>query len=84
MGMFDSIMIKCPTCGTEIECQSKSGECTLRRMSLEEAVETGDDALCDVNRHAPFKCSECGELWRVKLKYDAVVIPESSYVEDED
>ena len=27
MGMFDSVMVKCPECGEEIEFQSKAGEC---------------------------------------------------------
>ena len=29
MGMFDSVMFKCPKCGHRIEAQSKSGPCDL-------------------------------------------------------
>jgi hypothetical protein len=29
MGMFDSIIFKCPNCGQDIEDQSKAGECLL-------------------------------------------------------
>lgn len=29
MGMFDSLLIKCPKCGKEMEWQSKSGPCCL-------------------------------------------------------
>lgn len=29
MGMYDSVMVRCPKCGEEHEFQSKSGECLL-------------------------------------------------------
>ena len=29
MGMFDSVVARCPRCGGELEFQSKSGECSL-------------------------------------------------------
>lgn len=29
MGMFDSVMAKCPSCGGEVEFQSKAGRCNL-------------------------------------------------------
>ena len=82
MGCFDTIMIKCPTCGTDIECQSKSGDCDLKQMSLEKAIRTNDPALVDINRHAPFICSNCGEKWRVRVFFNAVVIPDDSYEEE--
>lgn len=31
MGMFDSICLKCPSCGRELEFQSKTGSCMLDR-----------------------------------------------------
>ncbi len=27
MGMFDSVMLKCPKCASEVEFQSKAGDC---------------------------------------------------------
>lgn len=30
MGMFDSVYVKCRSCGSEVEFQSKAGECALR------------------------------------------------------
>ncbi len=33
MGMYDSVMAKCPNCNTELEFQSKSGHCLLKRYS---------------------------------------------------
>lgn len=29
MGMFDSVYARCQSCGTKVEFQSKSGDCTL-------------------------------------------------------
>lgn len=35
MGMFDSLYVKC-TCGKEVEFQSKTGECSLARYTLDD------------------------------------------------
>ena len=29
MGVFDSVWLKCPECGRDVEFQSKQGRCTL-------------------------------------------------------
>lgn len=68
MGMFDTILIRCVECGSVIECQSKSGECCLQTLTLEEAVETQDESLFDVNRHAPHECPECGTKILLNLR----------------
>ena len=33
MGMFDSLYVECPECCTQVEFQSKSGECILARYT---------------------------------------------------
>lgn len=33
MGMFDSVYLKCPECGSQVELQSKAGECLLINYS---------------------------------------------------
>lgn len=85
MGMFDTIIIECPECGNEIECQSKSGDCTLKRLSLRRACAKGDEALFDINRHAPHVCNKCGKAWEVQVKMMAVaeVVRASEYIEPE-
>lgn len=35
MGLFNTVVFKCPKCGNTIEEQTKSGECTLRAVSSE-------------------------------------------------
>jgi predicted RNA-binding Zn-ribbon protein involved in translation (DUF1610 family) len=64
MGMFDSVMVPCPTCGTKTEAQSKSGECSLAVYDLSNAPAS---VLADVNRHAPFLCDNCGMLFSVQI-----------------
>jgi endogenous inhibitor of DNA gyrase (YacG/DUF329 family) len=52
MGMFDSVIVRCPKCGTEVEFQSKAGECRLNNYAPESAppavlVDTvGQTATC--------------------------------------
>jgi len=63
MGMFDTVMVPCPECGEKHEFQSKSGECTLKKVDLENCP---SDMLADVNRHSPCACS-CGIIFVVDL-----------------
>ena len=57
MGLYDSVMVKCPKCGEEKnEFQSKSGECLLDVYTLENCP---NDVMVNVNRHSPCKCN-CG------------------------
>lgn len=35
MGCFDSVIVNCPKCGEEIEFQTKSGMCQLKRYSID-------------------------------------------------
>lgn len=72
MGMFDSVMVPCPSCGTKIEAQSKSGACVLGVYDLENAPA---DVLADVNRHAPFLCGACGTTFYVNIQIVAVAMP---------
>ena len=34
MGMFDELTVYCPKCGNTIIFQSKAGECTLKRYTI--------------------------------------------------
>ena len=64
MGMFDTVMVPCPTCGEPSEFQSKGGDCTLATYTLDDAP---DDVLLDVNRHAPTRCLKCNALYGVEV-----------------
>lgn len=64
MGMYDTVTVRCPQCGTPAEFQSKSGVCRLETYPLDEAP---DDVLFDVNRHSPATCAKCGVRFGVEI-----------------
>jgi len=70
MGMFDTVIVKCPKCKSKYECQTKSGECLLSVYSLKKCP---DDILADVNRHSPYSC-DCGTLFKVDIEARKSVI----------
>ena len=59
MGVYDTIYFRCPKCGEEIGCQSKSGDCCLADYDHDKVP---IDVALDGNRHAPFSC-ECGNCY---------------------
>lgn len=71
MGMFDSVNVPCPKCGTKAEFQSKSGSCVMRVYELDEAPL---DVLMDINRHSPYTCRECGCSYAVKVSHSASAV----------
>jgi predicted nucleic acid-binding Zn ribbon protein len=64
MGMFDSVMVPCPECGTKSEFQSKSGDCLLSVYELDNCP---PDVMQNVNRHSPNTCEKCGTVYAVKV-----------------
>lgn len=65
MGMFDSVYVDCPKCGTDIEFQSKAGDCILGTYNLNNAPqEILEDIEGDVE-----ECHKCGET--VKILFEA-------------
>ena len=65
MGLYDTVHVPCPNCGTLSEFQSKSGDCTLSNYQLSNAPA---DVLVDINRHAPNTCDKCGTKYFVKTE----------------
>jgi hypothetical protein len=63
MGLFDIVEVPCPLCGKKEDFTSKSGDCFIDVVSLENCP---DDILADVNRHSPYTC-KCGEVFEVDL-----------------
>lgn len=77
MGMFDTVLVPCPRCGTKHEAQSKGGSCTLMEFEL---TATPQDVLADVNRHAPFTCENCGVTFMVVLTPMTIIVSVPSVV----
>jgi len=69
MGMYDSIIVKCPRCGVKHEFQSKSGKCTLGVYSLKNCP---NDVLTDANRHSPYEC-KCGSFLSIDIPNKSVL-----------
>jgi phage FluMu protein Com len=65
VGMYDTVLVPCPTCEELAEFQSKSGDCKLEEFTLDEAP---DVVLLDVNRHAPTRCQKCKTIFCVEIK----------------
>ena len=62
--------MKCPNCGSEMNTQSKSGDCILGNYNSD-AVPAS--VAHDANRHAPIECEKCKKTW----EFDTSVIPKS-------
>lgn len=62
MGMFDSVIAKCPKCGDEIEFQSKSGDRSLRRYNINSVP---PEIARDIDGEVQ-SCS-CGHLVKIKV-----------------
>lgn len=63
MGMYDSVMVPCPQCGTKNEFQSKGGDCSLAEYELADAPA---DVLLDADRHDG-RCHDCGTRYRLVI-----------------
>jgi hypothetical protein len=73
MGMFDSVMFKCPKCGHRIEAQSKSGDCMLNVYAQNEVPEDVLDALKIYDA-----CQGCGTKYKLS-KPTPVIVPTVFY-----
>ena len=77
MGIYDSVMVPCPTCGHKVEAQSKG--------AVAPYMETYDISMCplevfsDINRHAPWRCPECKDVFIVEFDLDHLIVPASAY-----
>ena len=64
MGMFDSVMVRCPICSGKIEFQSKAGACVLAEFDPTEAPE---EIVADLDGEREV-CRNCGhEIWLEKV-----------------
>lgn len=72
MGCYDTVLVKCPNCGTENDFQSKSGECLLNTYKLEDCP---TDVMYDINRHSPCECYNCSTKFEVKFEMATKTCP---------
>ncbi len=64
MGLFDSVYFLCPECKTELEVQSKVGECAL----ISYHPSSVPAAIADDIRGEIVWCPQCRSSWTVRTK----------------
>lgn len=63
MGMYDTVIVGCPKCGTPHDLQTKTGDCTLSTYDIYNAPPevlagiAGEEVLCE----------NCGTLFMVQV-----------------
>jgi len=62
MGCYNTLIFKCPSCGSDIEEQSKGGSCTL---STYEAIEAPLGDLVYVEDEIIY-CDKCKRKYQIK------------------
>lgn len=70
MGMYDSVIVRCPNCNEEHQFQTKSGQCSLDVYTLDNCP---DDVMINVNRHSPCRC-DCGVFFEVNKETRTAVL----------
>ena len=56
MGLYDSVLVKCPQCQNEVEFQSKAGECQLNLYHIDSVP----IAIASSLNNKMEECEECG------------------------
>ena len=72
MGCFDSLIVPCPGCGDSVEFQSKAGDCSLARYTVQDVpLKIAQDLDGEV-RH----CHDCARPVRVRMLPRPIVLVE--------
>lgn len=65
MGCYDTVILECKTCGSEIEVQSKADECAMREFR--KGREIPISIITDIDGEL-VQCRGCGHSYRLKAK----------------
>jgi endogenous inhibitor of DNA gyrase (YacG/DUF329 family) len=69
MGCFDAVLVSCPNCSTELEFQSKAGECSQYTYDIDAVPVTIALDLHNEVRH----CPKCNKAFALKYKKQKLV-----------
>lgn len=69
MGMFDSVWAVCPSCGIQVEFQSKAGDCVLASFAYTE-VPVG----IAVDIAGKTKQCKCGKIITIRYPKDTPIV----------
>lgn len=68
MGMFDRVVINCKNCNTEIELQSKAGDCQLDTYYLRDNIP--EEIVNSILKESKIVvCPQCEEVMRLRKSY---------------
>jgi len=78
--MFDSVFVKCPACGHELEFQSKAGECELLKFHGPVPIEIA------VHLHGSIANCPCGDRVSLFFQFPSFCVPHTvtNYKEPEE
>ena len=68
MGMFDSLIVRCPECGKNIEFQSKEGDCLLAEYRLDNCPTSILNSLANTS-----ETCECGKEITLRVRTFATI-----------
>lgn len=71
MGMFDSVICRCPKCDEPVEFQSKAGPCSLATHYPDHVPTI---IALSINGHVR-ACDKCGVRLRIQLKQRQDTVP---------
>jgi hypothetical protein len=80
MGLFDTVMVPCPKCGTRAGFQSKGGE---RKLLTYELNDCPPDVMGDLV-HDSATCAQCGSRFRLMIQFLALPVLCSEDADDHD
>jgi hypothetical protein len=78
MGMFDSVYTTCKNCGTQVEFQSKAGECRLASYHLSQSLVPVGIAVDLDGKSVTCKCGAVITLRAPFVDHKIMMWPEQS------
>jgi hypothetical protein len=73
MGMFDSVIGRCPHCNEKVELQSKAGDCLMNVYGIDSIPPEIANDLRGNYKEWNTTCEHCGERYKFKSEVPARV-----------
>lgn len=67
--MYDTLIVKCPDCGSPMEFQSKAGACSLYEYTIHNVP---DDVAIDLKDETQ-SCDKCGYVAKIRVQVIKVI-----------
>ena len=83
MGMFNEVRLICPNCGNGFTYQSKWGECTLERFTLEDAPLSVIADVHDEGNRGRLYCEHCETALELKVRIQTDLVIKGDEIKDD-